>query len=181
MNNSLEAGDVAADGGSGVLVLGIGNILGADDGFGIRALEALQAGYEMSEGVELVDGGTQGLYLLPLVEDAARLIVFDALDFGLRPGTLKVVADEQVPAYLARKMSMHQSGLHEVLALARLNGRCPREIVLIGAQPADLTEFRSGLSERVQACVEQAVEVAVARLAAWGCCPLRRDPGTERG
>jgi hydrogenase maturation protease len=58
-----------------------------------------------------VDGGTQGLLLLPYVEEADRLILFDAIDFGLTPGTLKVYRDDAVPAYLtAKKMSLHQTG-----------------------------------------------------------------------
>ena len=104
-----------------IVVLGIGNVLWADEGFGVRCVEALQARWDFAPHVQLVDGGTQGLYLLPLVQDAARLLIFDAVDYGLAPGTLKVVENEDVPRFLgAKKMSLHQTGFQEVLMLATL-------------------------------------------------------------
>ena len=92
------------------LVLGIGNVLWADEGFGVRAVAALNEGWSFPEGVTLMDGGTQGLYLLPLVQSARRMLVFDAIDYGLEPGTLQVIRDEDIPSYLGiGKMSLHQS------------------------------------------------------------------------
>jgi len=81
------------------LVMGIGNILWADEGFGVRCVEALDAQFEFPAGVELVDGGTEGLYLVNMVTDAERVLVFDALDYGEPPGTVKVVRDAEVPAF----------------------------------------------------------------------------------
>ena len=73
-----------------------------------------------------MDGGTQGLYLLPYVQAARRLIVFDAIDYGLAPGTLKLVEDDEVPRFMgAKKMSLHQTGFQEVIAAAALTGQCP--------------------------------------------------------
>ena len=85
-----------------LLVLGIGNILWADEGFGVRCIEALNAAYQFDSNVTLMDGGTQGLYLLPYVEDARRLIVFDAVDYGKAPGTLVVATDDEVPRIVER-------------------------------------------------------------------------------
>ena len=78
-------------------ILGIGNVLWADEGFGVRAVEALHAQYCTKDDVEIIDGGTQGLSLLPIVEDAEFLLIFDAIDFGLPYGTMKSVFDEDVP------------------------------------------------------------------------------------
>ena len=72
------------------LVLGIGNLLWADEGFGVRAVEALNAEYEFPANVTLMDGGTQGIYLVQHVRDADILVVFDAVDYGLAPGTMKL-------------------------------------------------------------------------------------------
>ena len=75
-----------------MLVLGIGNILWADEGFGVRAVEAFHRRYELPDDVVLLDGGTQGLYLVQhVVQEADDLLVFDAIDYGLPPGTLNVV------------------------------------------------------------------------------------------
>ncbi|MDZ7894479.1 MAG: HyaD/HybD family hydrogenase maturation endopeptidase [Sphingobium sp.] len=93
-----------------VLVLGIGNLLWADEGFGVRAVEEMNRRYVFPEGVRLVDGGTQGIYLVQLIREADVLIVFDAVDYGLPPGTLKRVEGEEVPHFLgAKKISLHQT------------------------------------------------------------------------
>lgn len=68
-----------------VLILGIGNVLWADEGFGVRCVEGMAETHALPDTVRLLDGGTQGLYLLPFPEVAEALIVFDAIDCGLPP------------------------------------------------------------------------------------------------
>ena len=93
-----------------VVVMGLGNLLWADEGFGVRVAERLYAHYHWPEYVEIVDGGTQGLNLLGYVESASHLLILDAIDYGLEPGTLRTYAGERIPAYLsAKKMSLHQN------------------------------------------------------------------------
>ena len=158
------------------LVIGIGNVLWADEGFGVRAVAALNQGWRFPATVALVDGGTQGLYLLPHVQAARRLLVFDAIDFGLEPGTLRVLANEEIPRYLGvGKMSPHQSSFQEVLALAGLSGRCPEEAVLIGVQPDVLTDLGGSLSPVVRSRMPQALRSGLATLAAWGAEGAPRD------
>ena len=94
-----------------IVVLGIGNLLWADEGFGVRCVEALHQRYTFADHVHVIDGGTQGLYLLPYVQEADRLLIFDAIDYGLAPGTLRLVRDDDVPRFMgAKKMSLHQTG-----------------------------------------------------------------------
>jgi len=154
------------------LILGIGNVLWADEGFGVRCVEALARDWEVPEGVRVMDGGTQGLYLLPFLEEADALIVFDAVDHGLAPGTLKVVEGDAVPAFLgAKKMSLHQTGFQDVLATATLKGCRPAELTLIGCQPEELEDYGGGLRAPVAAQIGPAVEVGLARLRALGHAP----------
>lgn len=157
------------DDGREVLVLGIGNMLWADEGFGVRAVEALNAAwvYPTPE-VLLLDGGTLGLNLLEYVEASRRVLVFDAVDFGLEPGTLKVLRDAEVPRWGARKMSPHQNGFNDVLALAQLHGRTPETIIAIGVQPVTLDDFGGSLTEPVRARLDEAVELAAEQMRAWG-------------
>ena len=152
-----------------VLVLGIGNMLWADEGFGVRAVEALNAAYEYpAPQVLLLDGGTLGLSLLEYVETSRRVLVFDAVDFGLPPGTLKVLKDGEVPRWGARKMSPHQNGFNDVLALAQLHGRMPDTVAAIGVQPVTLDDFGGSLTEPVRARLGEAIDLAARQLAAWG-------------
>ena len=172
------------------LVLGIGNVLWADEGFGVRAVAALDEGWQFPESVTLMDGGTQGLYLLPHVQAARRLLVFDAVDYRLEPGTLHVLRDGDIPAYLGvGKMSLHQSSFQEVLALAHLSGQAPESAVLVGVQPKVLMDFGGSLSEPVRARLSEALAAGLATLAAWGVPGVPReappvalmDPSLDQG
>jgi hydrogenase maturation protease len=160
------------------LLLGIGNVLWADEGFGVRCVEAFADVWDLPPGAGIMDGGTQGLYLLPYVQDARRLIIFDAIDFGFEPGTLHVLEGDQVPCYLgARKTSLHQTGFQEVLACAALAGQLPDPLVLIGVQPVQLEDYGGSLRPAVRAQIPRAIELAIDRLNAWSLSPIpRRAP-----
>jgi hydrogenase maturation protease len=161
--------------GTGALVLGIGNVLWADEGFGVRAVEALHAAYALPAEVELLDGGTQGLNLLEPVVSRAAVLVFDAIDFGLEPGSLRVLRDREVPAWAATKMSLHQQSFQELLAVADLQGRFPPRLTLIGVQPERLADFGGSLSDSVRERLSLAVELAAGELSAWGYSPVARS------
>lgn len=163
-----------------LLVLGIGNVLWADEGFGVRAVQALHSRWCFPRRVSLVEGGTQGFNLLHHVQEARRMIVFDAIDYGLPPGTLKVLVNDQVPRFMgSKKLSLHQTGFQEVLAVAELTGRLPPELVLIGVQPEDLEDFGGSLRPVVRAQIEPALEIALAYLQRWGCAMAVRDVELE--
>ena len=168
-----------ADGDPGAyetLVLGIGNVLWADEGFGIRAVEALHARYTFPEDVRVMDGGTQGIFLLPWVCSAKRLLILDAVDFGMEPATLRMVQGEDVPRFMgAKKVSMHQAGFQEVLASANLAGSLPAELALVGVQPELLDDYGGSLTDGVRARIDEAVEVACAVLRGWGIEPQPRS------
>ena len=158
-----------------ILVLGIGNLLWADEGFGVRCAEALAERFALPPQVTVMDGGTQGLYLLPYVEEACRLLVFDAVDYGDAPGTLRIVVGDEVPRFMgAKKMSLHQTGFQEVLASAELLGRLPDELVLIGCQPVELEDFGGSLRDEVKAQIGPALDVACEWLTRWGAAPAPR-------
>ena len=167
-----------ADGDPGAyetLVLGIGNVLWADEGFGIRAVEALNARYSFPDDVRLMDGGTQGIFLLPWVCSAKRMLILDAVDFGMEPAALRMVEGEEVPCFMgAKKVSMHQAGFQEVLSSAELSGDLPGEIALIGVQPELLDDYGGSLRDSIKAQIEPAVDEACRVLRGWGIDPEAR-------
>lgn len=159
-----------------ILVLGIGNLLWADEGFGVRAVQALHRQWYFPGQVTLMDGGTQGLSLLPHVQEAHKLIVFDAIDYGLPPGTLRVLANEEVPRFMgAKKLSLHQTGFQEVLAIAELTDSLPDELVLIGVQPENFKDFGGNLRPAVSAQIQPALEIALTCLRRWDIEPEQND------
>lgn len=149
---------------AGVTVLGIGNPLMGDDGVGITLLEQLMR-LDLGEDVELVDGGTIGLSLLPMVLDARSLLVLDAVA-GPAAGTVIQLSGDQLPRLLRTKLSPHQVGLLDVLASARLLGQEPSRIAVIGVVPA-YVDMRVGLSPEVEAAVPRALELAQHVLRQW--------------
>ena len=159
-----------------VLVLGIGNLLWADEGFGVRCVEKLAAEWVLPETVKLMDGGTQGLYLLPYVQAARRLVVFDAIDYALPPGTMKRVEGDEVPRFMGvKKMSLHQTGFQEVISAAALTGKLPEEMLLIGVQPEELDDYGGSLRPVVKARLGKAVDMTLEQLRHWGYVALPRQ------
>lgn len=159
------------------LVLGIGNVLWADEGFGVRAVEALHAAFVFPPEVLLQDGGTLGLALYDAVSLARRVLVLDAIDYGLPGGTLRVLRDSEVPAWGRAKISPHQTGFNDVLALTQLNDCAPETIVAIGVQPVLLDDFGGSLTAPVKARLAETVALAAHELSAWGYPGDRRQPG----
>lgn len=152
-----------------ILLLGIGNVLWADEGFGVRVIEHLQKHYRFPDHVTVMDGGTQGVYLVEHVQAAEVLIVFDAIDYGLAPATLKCIADADVPHFLgAKKMSLHQTGFQEVLAMAQMLGAYPSHLLLIGVQPEELEDYGGSLRASVKAQIQPAIDIALKYLAGFG-------------
>jgi hydrogenase maturation protease len=150
-----------------ILILGLGNILLQDEGLGVRAAERLAARYRLPPDVQLMDGGVMGLDLLPHLEGVSHLLITDAVQTGRPPGSLVRLEGEAIPAALSLKMSMHQVGLQELLALAGFQGTLPERVVLWGLEPASL-DWGLELSAPIATQIDALVDAAVGELRAWG-------------
>ena len=150
-----------------VLVIGLGNPLMGDDGLGLAALDRLRTQWELPATVRLVDGGTWGMNLLPLLEDAEAVVLIDAIDAGRRPGELVLLERDEVPRFLGLKLSPHQIDLREVIALAAFRGRLPERLVVIGLQP-ERVELSAVLTPAVARHLGTVVTGVVSRLGDWG-------------
>jgi hydrogenase maturation protease len=155
-----------ADTSSAILVLGIGNLVMSDDGAGVRVVQELQKRYRFPSYVEIMDGGTLGLDLLPKLEGIGRLLVVDAVETGGEPGTLVRLSGEELPIALQTKVSPHQMGLKDLLAVAELMGHTPREMVLVGIQPAGIG-MSAELSPQVAGQLDEMIADVVAKLIEW--------------
>jgi hydrogenase maturation protease len=150
-----------------ILVLGLGNLLMRDDAFGVHAARRLRERCAVSAGVEILDGGTLGLDLLPRLEGVGRLLILDAVEMGEPPGTLRRLAGEDIPRMLAGIVSVHQMGVRDLLAVAELQGNLPSEIVVWGVQPGRI-EMGLEFTPAVEAALPKIEKAALAELAAWG-------------
>lgn len=175
----------------GIVVLGIGNLLAGDDGFGIHALDQLRGSWLVAGDAEgrgrngggrpfataaataseteqprFVDGGLLGLDLLTEIESAQRLLVLDAVDAGLEPGRIVRLSLEEIAGPRTGRLSVHQVALTDCLALARLRGRLPGEAVVLGVQPVDVSSGFA-LSQPVAAALPCIAEEARRILEVW--------------
>ncbi len=155
-----------------IVILGLGNLLHADEGIGVYVAEKLYRAYDFPDHVDIVDGGIRGAALLPCIEKADRLLLVDAVDFGLGPGEVVRCRNGHVPAYLApQTLNAHRSSMSEVLGLACLRNMLPGEIVLIGMQPADLT-YGAPLSPAGCARTALLADLCLDVLRTWGVLPV---------
>ncbi len=122
----------------GVLVLGLGNVLLGDDGIGAAAVDCLERDYRIPAEVRLVEGGTLGLSLLDEIAQARDVILVDAVATDDPPGTLVRLDGADVIDAVRERLSVHQVGVADLLNAARLIGRYPASVVLLGLVPGSI-------------------------------------------
>lgn len=148
-------------------VLGVGNLALSDDGLGIHAVRRLGERYRLGPDVELVDGGTAGLALLPRLAGLERVVVVDAVDAGAEPGTLVRLEAGEWEQALARGRTVHSVGLADLLSTARLSDAWPERVVVHGAQPAS-TAIGAELTAPLAAALDALVDRVAGELSSWG-------------
>ena len=152
------------------LVLGLGNLVHADDGVGVHAIERLQKDPRVPPGVVLIDGGTQGLALLPHISGFQRLLVIDAVDVGEPPGTI-VRLEGKALDKLPGKPSVHQLGFADLMVAFKLLGEMPEEVVVLGVQPLS-TEWSAELTPPVNEGMDRLIAAVLEQLTSWTARPV---------
>ena len=151
-----------------VLVLGLGNILLRDEGVGVHIAAELEK-QDLPANVEIIDGGTAGLDVLLSQEGIDKLVVVDAVRFGKEPGTIyKIRLSVGEKGKLTQifgpdnesKISLHQIGLIDALAAAEKLSCAPREIVIIGIEPKEITHGLE-LTEQVKRKIPKIVNTVL--------------------
>ncbi len=152
-----------------VLVLGIGNILLSDEGAGVKAVEKLKNQYRFPDEVEIIDGGTMGIELLSIFDNRSHIILVDAIKSGNPPGTIIDIPDP--PAFLRQRISPHQIGICDVLALAGISEDLSCHISLIGIEPENLSAGLE-LSPEVSCNMDTLVENILSKIRLFGIEPI---------
>jgi len=158
-----------------VIVLGVGNILLSDEGVGVRAIETLREKYDFPDSIDVIDGGTMGLDLLPFIEGKDRVLLIDAVNVNEPPGTIVKIEGCDIPKFLSQKMSVHQIGLPDMLCAANLTGILPNELFLVGIQPKTMDTGLS-LSDDIMDRMDCLVEIVITKLREWDV-PIKEKAG----
>jgi hydrogenase maturation protease len=159
--------DTFIDGDAGrIVLLGLGNILLSDEGVGVHAINTIKDRYSFFPQIDIIDGGTMGLDLLPLFQARDRILIIDAVDFGKAAGTIGMLRDDAIPSVLNPKLSVHHIGVADLLFTARLTRTIPPSVCLIGIQPKSL-EVGLAMTDEIRSQIESIIELAIKILAEW--------------
>jgi hydrogenase maturation protease len=158
-----------------IRVLGLGNVLMGDDGFGPAVLHHLSTGWDFPAGVELCDLGTPGLDLIPYLSGADVILLVDTVRAQGPAGELRRYEKPQILANLPHpRVSPHDPGVKEALLALEFGGTAPTEVVLLGAIPQS-SEMSTRLSPAVAASVGAAANAVVEELIRRGFPPVARE------
>jgi hydrogenase maturation protease len=145
-----------------ITILGIGNILLTDEGFGVRVIEKLFDEYEFPDNVSVVEGGVLGIHLLGTLSKADHLIVVDAVKNRQPPGTLYRLEKDELPERILMKNSLHQTDFLETLTLCQMIDKAPESVVVLGAEPEDIethsVELTPVVADRVDEMVSRVLQ-----------------------
>ncbi|MEK6691427.1 MAG: HyaD/HybD family hydrogenase maturation endopeptidase [Nitrospirota bacterium] len=159
-------GDTPPPYGSGlrpkVLILGVGNLLIRDEGFGVHAIKSLED-FSFPENIKLLDAGTISHQLIPLFHSIDYLIVIDVIEAGDKPGSIFKFSPDDMKFRSERMLSLHQMGLIDILQMAELTGAKPKTII-IGIQPKDISSWSLELSDEVKAVIPRVKDLVLEEL-----------------
>ncbi len=154
-------------------LIGIGNILLSDEGVGVHVVRAIREKYIFSPEIEIIDGGTLGLDLLPYFERFDKVLIVDAVNFSKEPGYVGIIEDNEIPAVLHTKLSVHHIGLADTLVAAKLMDMKLSKVSLVGIQPQSL-DFRLEMTDTVSSKINTLIDLTLKKLKEWNIeCALR--------
>ena len=162
-----------------VTVLGIGNIILRDEGFGVRAMEYLNEHFRFSPEVQLLDGGTLGPELLHFITGTEKLLILDAVAGDAPAGTIYRFENDAVMAHFQEKMSSHEIGIQDVLAWLTVTDRAIPNVIVLGMQPYEVAAGLA-LSSEMAAALPAFAHRAVEELIRWGIVPVERPQKSRR-
>lgn len=157
-----------------ILVIGMGNVLMQDEGVGVRAIEELENRYLIPDAVTVMDGGTTGMELYNPILNCDQLIVADAVNTGAPYGSVVRIANDEIPQFFQTKLSNHQLGLSDLLALMTLKDKSPEHVAVIGMVPHSL-ETQLGLTQEAKKGLDDMLILLVKELADLGVTLKKRD------
>ena len=147
---------------SEITVLGIGNTILSDEGFGVRVVEYLQKNFTFPENVALIDGGTLGVELQHFIVGTKKLLIIDSIDGGAESGKIFHLHGDEILKHFTQKISAHEIGIQDILTMLEITEKKIPCVELIGAQPYNLdagTELSEPMKKLLPIFAEKAVEI----------------------
>ena len=145
-----------------ITVLGIGNTILSDEGFGVKVVEYLKKNYDFPENVALIDGGTLGVELQHFIIGTQKLLIIDSIDGGVEAGKIFHLHGDEILKHFTQKISAHEIGIQDILTMLEITDKKIPVVELIGAQPYSLdagTELTPPMQKLVPIFAEKALEI----------------------
>ncbi|SRR5690554_3375298 len=145
-------------------IMGLGNLLLSDEGFGVHCIQYLEKNYQLPENVEVIDGGTGGILLAPFIEEHDELYVIDVVDIEDAPGSVHYFTDADMRCGdIQTRMSPHQVGMLDILDICRIRGMVPDKVHFIAVVPESL-EPGMELTPLLQGRIKDVLQVLIEKL-----------------
>ena len=150
-----------------ILLIGLGNILLRDEGVGVHVIHILKERYHFGPSLEIIDGGTLGLDLLPFLETCDKVLFVDAINFGREPGYVGEIEDDAIPSAFQTKLSVHHIGVADLFLAAKWMDLKLANMCLIGIQPQSI-EMGLEMTDCITDKLEELMDRVFQRLKGWG-------------
>lgn len=157
------------------LVLGLGNILLSDEGIGVHTVKKIREEWSFLPDVEIIDGGTLGLDLLPYFEKYSRILIIDAVDFKKEAGYIGIVKGADILKSFSKKLSVHHIGLSDILFACQLIGIKPTDVIIIGIQPKSI-DMGLQLTNEISSKIPELIKIAIENLENWDIKCVSQSP-----
>ena len=154
-----------------ITVLGIGNTILSDEGFGVKVVEYLRENYTFPENVNLIDGGTLGVELQHFIIGTQKLLIIDSIDGGAPAGTTFHLHGGEILNHFTQKISAHEIGIQDILTMLEITGKKIPCVELLGAQPYSL-DAGINLTPPMQKLLPTFADKALEILKSWKVRPL---------
>ncbi len=150
-----------------MIIIGIGNILQKDDGFGVYAASYLKQNYTFSQELPIINGGVEGIHLLNVLEENDHVVILDCLQLNDEPASIYAIPAKEISGYGLNNGGAHEIGILQCMDMLELQGKKIPQAIVLGIVPAEVT-FAFGLSDELNKAFESFILVVLQYLEKQG-------------
>jgi len=159
-------------------LIGIGNVLQKDDGFGVYAATYLNENYTFTKEIEIINGGVEGIHLLNVLEENNHIVVLDCLHLNDEPASIYAIPAEEISGYGLNNGGAHEIGILQCMDMMELQGKEVPEAIVIGIVPGEVT-FEFGLSPELIEAFDGYISVVLQYLVKEGIEHTKKEKVTS--
>jgi hydrogenase maturation protease len=157
-----------------VAVMGVGNILFKDEGFGVFVVKFLEKNYRFYPNIYLVDGGTGGFKLIEYFQDFDYVLLVDVISAEGKAGTIYKVDGDKLAGLSSYHQTAHEVEVLQMIDLASIRGKVAK-VKVIGVVPEDITTTQIGLTPSLESSFPFVIDILLKELQNLGIKYEKKD------